>query len=60
MTPLLERLQRWRDRDHEDTIILTRGEIIWLIEEIKRLRTGRANVNLQTDGYRESKESNRE
>jgi hypothetical protein len=36
--PLIERLQCWRDADREDTLILTRGEIIQLLEEIYRLR----------------------
>ena len=53
MIPLIERLQRWLDADCENTIILTRGEILLLMEKIGQRQVRR-------DGYAEAKESNRE
>jgi hypothetical protein len=53
MAPLIERLQQWLDADREDTIILTRGEILQLLDKIGQRQT-------QRDGYAEAKESNRE
>jgi hypothetical protein len=37
-TPLVERLSEWRSDDHEDAIVLTRNQIIELLEGIKELK----------------------
>ena len=33
---LIERLQRWRNDDHEDTLALSRGEVVMLLEGLER------------------------
>ncbi len=35
---LVNELQAWRDKDHEDAKVLTRNEIIEILEGIKSLR----------------------
>lgn len=35
LPPLMACLQRWRDEDHEDAIMLTRDDVINLIEETR-------------------------
>lgn len=36
---LMERLQAWRNADHEDSTLLSRNAIIEIIEGVKALRT---------------------
>jgi len=35
--PVIAKWQKWRNADHEDAAVLTRGEIITLLEEPRRL-----------------------
>lgn len=35
---LMTELQTWRDKDHEDARVLTRNEIIEILEGVKSLR----------------------
>jgi hypothetical protein len=39
-TRLMDGLQKWRDDDHEDTILLYRSDMIEIIEGINALRRG--------------------
>jgi len=51
--PVIAKWQKWRNADHEDAAVLTRGEIITLLEEPRRLSARVAELEAHANRYAE-------
>jgi len=38
LDPLVRRLQKWRDADHEDALVMSRNDVILILEGVYALR----------------------